>query len=184
MAITYFRSGNRLAPWWIRDPLAGPLGRLAGESGLFGSTARWTPAVDVEETGDDLVLTADLPGLTEDTIEIGFENGVLTIRGEMEERTGDGERRYHLRERRYGGFERSFNAAAHSLGGCDHGHLPEGGAPRPRAEGARVEGPHYPDPDDLLRHAPERVRARGTSPGGKPDRSPRGRGMNLGRTTR
>lgn len=108
MAITHFRSGNRLAPWWTRDPLARPLGRLAGESGLFASTARWTPAVDVEEMGDELVLTADIPGLTEDTIEIGFESGVLTIRGEIEEGSGGAERRYHLRERRFGRFERSF----------------------------------------------------------------------------
>ena len=144
MAITYFRSGNRLAPWWIRDPLARPLGRLAGESGLFGSTARWTPAVDMQETGDELVLTADLPGLTEDTIEIGFENGILTIRGETEERTGGGEGRYHVRERRFGRFERSFTVprtvsadaiTATFRKGVLHVHMPKA----PESKGRTIE---------------------------------------------
>ncbi len=105
MAITHFRRGNRLAPGWTFDPIAGPFGRLFGESGLFESAARWMPAVDVEETRDELVLTADLPGYTEDAIEIALENGVLTIRGEIEERRDNGDRRYHVHERR---FERSF----------------------------------------------------------------------------
>ncbi len=108
MAITHFRSRNRLAPWWTFDPIARPFGRLVGESGLFESAASWIPAVNVEETTDELILTADLPGFTEETIEIGLENGVLTIRGVMEDRTEDEDRRYHLHERRFGRFQRSF----------------------------------------------------------------------------
>ena len=104
MAITHFRSGNRLAPWWTFDPIA----RLAGESGLFESAVRRMPAVNVEETSDELVLTADLPGFSEESIEIGLENGVLTLRGEIEERSGTEDRRHLLRERRVGRFQRSF----------------------------------------------------------------------------
>ena len=106
MAITYFRSGNRLAPWGAFDPIARPFGRLVGESGFFDSVARRVPPVNVEETADELILTADVPGYNQEAIEINLENGVLTIRGERGERTG--ERYYHRQERRTGSFERSF----------------------------------------------------------------------------
>lgn len=70
----------------------------------------FTPAVNVEETADALLLTAELPGLTEENVEIDLENNVLTIRGEKtvrrEEESED--HRYHVWERRYGGFQRSF----------------------------------------------------------------------------
>lgn len=70
----------------------------------------WMPAVDVEETKNELILSAELPGLSEDAISIQLENNVLSISGEKtEERTeGDEERRYHLWERRQGAFARSF----------------------------------------------------------------------------
>ena len=70
----------------------------------------WTPAVNVEETQNELILSAELPGLSEDAISIELENNVLSISGEKtEERTeGDEERRYHVWERRHGAFQRSF----------------------------------------------------------------------------
>lgn len=108
MAIMHFRSRNRLVPWWNLDPIAQPFGRLVGESGPFESAARRMPAVNVEETGDELVLTADLPGFSEEAIEIGLEDGVLTIRGEIDEQQDTGDSRYHLRERRLARFRRSF----------------------------------------------------------------------------
>lgn len=101
MAITHLRSGNRLAPWWSLTPVDRPFDRLFGEP-----AARWMPAVDVEETGEALVLTADLPGFTEESVEIRLENSVLTLRGEIEAPTE--KRRYHRRERRLRGFRRSF----------------------------------------------------------------------------
>ena len=90
---------NRLARFFHDSPLS------AGTNG--GS---WSPAVTVEETADALKLTAELPGMSEDDIAIELENSVLTISGEKtDDRTeGDEERRYHLWERRYGAFKRSF----------------------------------------------------------------------------
>ena len=41
----------------------------------------WTPAVDVRETKDGFVLTADVPGVNPKDIEVTMENGLLTIRG-------------------------------------------------------------------------------------------------------
>lgn len=59
--------------------------------------------MNVEETKDEIILSAELPGMSEENVSIELENNVLTISGEKsEERTeGDEERRYHLWERRY-----------------------------------------------------------------------------------
>ena len=111
MMITRYRNRNWLSPWNELDRMSRRLNRLFGEPGLSVPMATsWIPAVNVEETNDELILTADLPGITEEDVEIGFENGVLTIRGQMEgTRGGNGEeRRYHLSERRSGSFRRAF----------------------------------------------------------------------------
>lgn len=66
------------------------------------------PAVDIEETKDGYLLTADLPGLTAEDVNITVENGVLTVAGERKaahEETKDGYRRI---ERSYGKFRRTF----------------------------------------------------------------------------
>ena len=103
MATTHTRGGKGLVPSWSFDPTARSFDRLVGES-----AARWMPAVNVEETADELVLTADLPGFNEESIEIGLEKGVLTLSGQCTEEPGTGDRRYHLRERRLYRFQRSF----------------------------------------------------------------------------
>src|SRR5262245_34001059 len=46
------------------------------------SVQRWIPAMDLLETDEDLVLRADLPGMTEDDVEIEIKDDVLTIAGE------------------------------------------------------------------------------------------------------
>lgn len=72
------------------------------------ATRRWIPAVDVVESGSHLVLRADLPGLSEDDINIELDDNVLTISGERkfahEERRGG----YHRVERGSGSFRRSM----------------------------------------------------------------------------
>ena len=111
MTITRYRNRNWLSPWNELDRMSRRLNRFFGESGLSEpEPASWIPAVNVEETNDDLTLTADLPGLTEENIEIAFENGVLTIRGQKKDtRDASGEdRRYHVSERWSGSFQRSF----------------------------------------------------------------------------
>jgi HSP20 family protein len=69
--------------------------------------ANW-PAVDIEESQGGYVLTADVPGLAADQIEINVEDGVLTFKGERKterKEEKDGYRRY---ERTFGAFRRSF----------------------------------------------------------------------------
>jgi HSP20 family protein len=68
----------------------------------------WVPAVDVAEEGDELIVRAELPGMREEDIEIEFENGILTLKGERKFEDEKKERNYHRIERAYGRFVRSF----------------------------------------------------------------------------
>ncbi len=109
MAITRYR--HSVAPWRALDQMTRRWDRLFGESALpEAEAASWLPAVNVEETKNELLLTAELPGLTEENVEIELENDVLTIRGqkdETREENGEGGH-YHVWERQFGSFYRSF----------------------------------------------------------------------------
>ena len=68
----------------------------------------WVPAVDIHEEESRFVLTADVPGVSRENIDITLEDGVLTVRGERsaeQASTGEGIRR---RERVHGTFLRQF----------------------------------------------------------------------------
>ena len=112
MAITrYTRGKSQANPWREFDELTSRLGRAFDDSWFQAPTHKgWMPAVNVEEKKDEVVLTAELPGLGDEDVEIELENNILTIRGEKREEReeGDEESRYHLWERRYGSFQRSF----------------------------------------------------------------------------
>lgn len=103
MAITPYRPSDPIDRLW--DSL------LGGTSGGYSSGGLMrAPATDVVENENEIRVLAELPGMGPDDIEIDLENNVLTIRGEkQEERTEtDEEGTYHLAERRYGQFSRSF----------------------------------------------------------------------------
>jgi len=70
----------------------------------------WTPAVDIKENDSDIRIDLELPGMKPEDVEITAENGLLTIRGEKrsERKEGD-EGRYHVVERSYGTFMRTFS---------------------------------------------------------------------------
>jgi HSP20 family protein len=70
----------------------------------------WVPPVEISETPDALVVTAELPGMDAKDVHVALEGDVLTVRGEKsEERTEkDEERQFHLVERSYGSFQRAF----------------------------------------------------------------------------
>jgi HSP20 family protein len=69
--------------------------------------AGWTPPVDVHETPDSYVITAELPGLSHDDLEINFHDGRLTLSGTRQEPAGTCEQ-YHRVERGHGTFSRTF----------------------------------------------------------------------------
>ncbi|HXH10741.1 MAG TPA: Hsp20/alpha crystallin family protein [Alphaproteobacteria bacterium] len=66
------------------------------------------PPVDIYETDEVLILTAELPGLRQEDIGIELKDQMLTIRGERKPDSSVREDQYHRRERAYGGFQRSF----------------------------------------------------------------------------
>ena len=68
----------------------------------------WSPAMDVSETEDEVLVHADLPGLSKDQIKITLENNVLTIRGEKQQESDKKDKQFHRSERSYGSFTRSF----------------------------------------------------------------------------
>jgi HSP20 family protein len=67
-----------------------------------------TPNVDVAETDKAFEITAELPGMTEQNIDVSLSDGVLTLKGEKKEEKEQKEKGYYLSERRYGSFQRSF----------------------------------------------------------------------------
>lgn len=87
------------------------LGRFVG-SRLMDNDASLAPfAVDVREDGDHLYVEADMPGFKKDEVDINVENQTLTISAEhrdddKSDNKDKGE--WHLRERRYTRFQRSF----------------------------------------------------------------------------
>jgi HSP20 family protein len=81
--------------------------RSEGESNL----TTWAPSVDISESGHDLVVKADLPGIDPKELDIRVENNVLTIRGERKFEKKVEQENYLRVERTYGSFSRSFSLA-------------------------------------------------------------------------
>jgi HSP20 family protein len=72
------------------------------------TTSAWAPAVDIYETENEVVLTAEIPGIEEKDIDIKVEDNTLTLKGERKFEKEAKEENYHRIERAYGSFFRSF----------------------------------------------------------------------------
>ena len=68
----------------------------------------WAPAVDIYETNDSFVVSADLPGLNKDEIQIDLKDNTLTLKGEKKFEEKVSKDNYIRVERSYGSFVRSF----------------------------------------------------------------------------
>jgi len=86
------------------------LARTREEEGIAAST--WMPAVDIYETPDQVVMKAELPGLTREDIEINVRDNTLSLRGERKFEKEVKEENYLRIERAYGSFQRSFTLPA------------------------------------------------------------------------
>jgi HSP20 family protein len=65
------------------------------------------PAIDMYQTDNDVVVRAALPGFKAEDVQINVTGEVLTIRGEMKREEEQNEKAWHIREQRWGSFERS-----------------------------------------------------------------------------
>ena len=66
-------------------------------------------ALDVSENDEQYTVRASVPGMQPEDLDINFHDGTLTIRGERDEEQTQENERWHLRERRYGSFQRSIS---------------------------------------------------------------------------
>jgi len=68
----------------------------------------WTPACDIFETDNEIVLKFELPEVTKENVKVTTENHVLTLRGERKFEAETNRENYHRVEGQYGEFMRSF----------------------------------------------------------------------------
>lgn len=74
-----------------------------------GAARRWIPSMDLVESEEELILRADLPGMTRDDVNIEIKDGVLTISGERRAEHQDRAEGFHRVERAFGSFSRSLS---------------------------------------------------------------------------
>ncbi len=68
----------------------------------------WAPAVEMFETGNDVVVRAELPNIDPKNVDITVTNDAITLRGETKREEEHKDRNYHRRELRYGAFSRTL----------------------------------------------------------------------------
>lgn len=94
-----------MAPWGRRIADVDPFRRVGSALAGWGDL---TPRVDVRETATAYEISAELPGMEDKDIDISLREDILTIKGEKKVEREEKEANYHLQERHYGMFERSF----------------------------------------------------------------------------
>ena len=110
---------NALTPW--RRRLGGPLFALEHEmedlfhkflgepvEGNGGFPAVWSPRVDIEETDNELLVKADLPGVEPKDVDIALVAGTLILKGKREEARETKKKNFHRVERFAGEFYREI----------------------------------------------------------------------------
>ena len=70
----------------------------------------WSPLVEATETPTEYLISAELPGISPENVEVAMSEGTLTLKGHKleEKKEGEKERTFHLWERSYGEFTRTF----------------------------------------------------------------------------
>jgi HSP20 family protein len=66
------------------------------------------PAIDMYQTDDEIVVKASLPGVKADEVQINITGEILTLKGETKQVDEKKEQAWHMREQRWGTFERSI----------------------------------------------------------------------------
>lgn len=106
---------QRFDPFRELFNLQNRMGRLFDEAGRprfvenEEATATWSPAVDIYETQQEIVVKAELPDLKQEDIQVSLDNDRLSIRGERKFESEVKRENYHRVERSYGTFSRTFS---------------------------------------------------------------------------
>ncbi|MBB4039842.1 HSP20 family protein [Microvirga flocculans] len=101
--LSLHREMNRL----FDDVLRGTGLPVAGSQGQGGVGNFVNASMNVSETEKEIRITAELPGVTEQDIDVSLDDDVLTIRGEKKFERSDEKENFHFVERSYGTFQRS-----------------------------------------------------------------------------
>lgn len=100
---------NPAAAYLTREPFSRMLDSFFNDlQGEEVSNRGWVPPVDIQETEEAYRLSAELPGLTKDDINITLENNVLRLSGERKFEKDVKKESFHRIERTYGSFTRAF----------------------------------------------------------------------------
>jgi HSP20 family protein len=92
----------------LRDAMDQLFDEMITQPGSLTSGGRITPAIDMYQTDDAVVVKASLAGIDPDELKISVTGDILTIQGEQVNETEDKQATYHIRERRWGSFSRSL----------------------------------------------------------------------------
>ncbi|MDY7027568.1 MAG: Hsp20/alpha crystallin family protein [Spirochaetota bacterium] len=112
MELTKWRNNNLLEPMDEFDRLQDEINKLfdwtyPSSRGLFDRSL--SPAVDIVETGDEIVLTCDLPGVRRDDLDLSISRNVITIKGEKKgEQEKEGAKTFR-KETWSGSFQRTLS---------------------------------------------------------------------------
>jgi HSP20 family protein len=152
-ALTKKRWGADVTPWHELGMLSdrmrdwadfSPFGTSILRAPLLSETTEWLPAVELVEKDGEFVLTAEIPGMSKEDVNISIEDNVLTFKGEKKFEKEEEKDRMHIREREYGTFMRAFtlprNVEAAKVRAEYHDgvveiHMPKG----EEAKGRRIE---------------------------------------------
>lgn len=139
------------------EPFAGPTGLpdLWSDmlsSSLFGRprpVTGWEPRIEVNESSDAYEITAEVPGIPPEEVNITLDQNTLTITGEKKEEERRDDDQVHFRERRYGAFSRSLSfptnvdeeqVDAENVNGVLRIRVPKSQAAQPRRIAVRAGG--------------------------------------------
>ena len=140
---------TRWEPFQMMDEMARDMGRLLGprwfrpfdrEESL--TVPDWSPAVDIQETEQEYLVKAELPGVQREDVKVTIEDGILSLVGERRAEKEEKGKKLHRVERFYGTFQRTFTVppdaeearvSAEFKEGVLFVHIPKGEKAKPRA---------------------------------------------------
>ena len=140
---------TRWDPWRELARVQDEMGRILDDRMTYraGESLGWTPAADIYEDEEGLTLRFDLAGVEPKDVDIRFENGVLTLKGERKLEKEEKKDNYHRIELSYGVFNRSFSLPAtvdpekiraESKNGVLSVHLPKKAEAKPKTVQVKV----------------------------------------------
>jgi len=74
-----------------------------------GRKLDWAPSADISETDQEYLIRAELPAVKKEDVQVTFDDGMITIKGERKQQQEDKNEKYHRTESFYGSFERRFS---------------------------------------------------------------------------